>query len=104
MARIQKGVNDLESWCLSNGKFGQKLMTEWIGIRDDGRRYAINQVSFGSNKKFKWKCSDGHEWLVTINSRTAYKTSCPYCSGKRVSNENNLKIWCLNNGEFGKQL
>lgn len=104
MAKLQKGVNDLKTWCLNNGEFGQKLMTEWIGIRDDGRRYAINQVSFGSNKKFKWKCSDGHEWLVTINSRTAYKTSCPYCSGKRVSNENNLKTWYLNNGEFGKQL
>ena len=79
-------------------------MNEWTGECEDGKHYEIDGVSRGSNKKFKWKCSDSHEWYAQINSRTAYKTDCPYCSGKRVSNKNNLKTWCLNNGEFGKQL
>lgn len=104
MARIQKGENDLESWCLNNGEFGQKLMTEWTGICDDGTHYRIDEISFGSNKKFKWICSKGHEWFANVNSRTARKRGCPYCSSNLVSNENSLKNWCLSNGSFGKQL
>ena len=61
MARIQKGVNDLKTWCLNNGEFGQKLMAEWTGECDDGRRYAIDQVARASNKKFRWRCQEGHK-------------------------------------------
>lgn len=104
MGRLQKGVNDLESWCLNNGEFGKQLMKEWTGECEDGTHYRINEVAKGSHKKFKWKCSKGHEWLVKINARTSYKTGCPYCSGNLVSNENSLRAWCSNNGEFGEQL
>lgn len=96
--------NSLETWCESNGAFGEQLMSEWTGICEDGKHYNMNQVAFGSNKKFRWKCSRGHEWFATVINRTVHKSSCPYCSGKRVSNENNLKIWCLNNGLLGEQL
>lgn len=104
MVRIQKGVNDLESWCLNNGEFGQKLMTEWTGVCEDGNQYTIDQVARASNKKFRWRCQEGHEWLAKINSRTLLKQSCPYCQGKRVSDENSLKAWCLSNGDFGQRL
>ncbi len=113
MAKLQKGVNDLESWRLNNGEFGQKLMTEWTGICDDGSHYRIDEVSRGSHKKFKWRCSKEHEWFAKINDRTAYKTDCPYCyktnrgeivSKSKLSNENSLKTWCLNSGSWGKQL
>ena len=113
MARLQKGVNDLETWCLNNGEFGQKLMTEWTGMCDDGSHYRIDEVSRGSHKKFKWRCSKEHEWFAKINDRTAYKTDCPYCyktnrgeivSKSKLSNENSLKTWCLNSGSWGKQL
>lgn len=32
-----------------------------------------------SNKKVWWKCSKGHEWSTTINSRTS-GTNCPICN------------------------
>jgi hypothetical protein len=34
-----------------------------------------------SNKKVWWLCEYGHEWEMTINSRTS-GTGCPYCAGK----------------------
>lgn len=85
MGRLQKGVNDLESWCLNNGSFGKQLMSEWTGECEDGKHYEIYGVSRGSNKKFKWICSEGHEWFAKINDRTKDKTGCPYCSTRGTS-------------------
>lgn len=114
MGRLQKGVNDLESWCLTNGSFGEQLKSEWTGECDNGSHYEIDEVSYGSSrKKFKWKCSKGHEWFATVNSRTSSKSGCPYCSKEnhgelmskvKLSEKNSLKTWCLSSGEFGKQL
>ena len=96
--------NSLKTWCLQNGSWGEQLTQEWTGEVDDKKDVSLDEISFGSGKKAKWKCSQGHEWYVTINSRTSCKTGCPYCSYDRVSEENSLKTWCLHNGEFGKQL
>ena len=30
MGKLQQGVNDLYTWCLNNGAFGQKLLSEWV--------------------------------------------------------------------------
>ena len=44
-----------------------------------------------SNKKVWWKCSKGHEWQATINSRNK-GNGCPYCSGRyAVKGENDLQ-------------
>ena len=96
--------NSLKAWCLNNGDFGKLLMSEWTGEVEDKSNTNIIDISFGSNKKAKWKCSNGHEWIVAINSRTSFKTRCPYCSYDRVSEENSLKTWCLSNGSWGEQL
>lgn len=47
-------------------------------------------VSRGASKKAWWKCDDGHEWKAYICIRTSQNTGCPYCKGKRLSNENNF--------------
>ena len=113
MGGLQKGVNDLESWCSNNGSFGKQLMNEWTGECEDGTQYNIDEVTRGSHKWFKWRCSECHEWLSTVNTRTNAKSGCPYCyntnrgrivSKAKLSNENSLKTWCLSNGSFGKQL
>ena len=46
-------------------------------------------VSFSSNKKYWWKCSKGHSWSSSCNSRSN-GNNCPYCSGRIASSENNL--------------
>ncbi len=44
-----------------------------------------------SNKKVWWLCPKGHSYDASINNRTGKNSrGCPYCAGKRVSNENNL--------------
>ena len=53
-----------------------------------------SQVTTGSGKKVWWKCSEGedHEWKVAINNRTGRNDGCPFCSGRRASNNDNLVI------------
>ena len=41
-------------------------------------------ISKGHRKKLKWKCSMGHEWIVSVSSRSIDKTLCPFCSGNKV--------------------
>jgi hypothetical protein len=38
----------------------------------------------GSHKKLEWKCSFGHLWLATPNTRTSMKSGCPVCDGIKV--------------------
>ena len=104
MARLQQGVNDLKTWCVQNGKYGQRILNEWVGIYEDNSPIDINNISFGSNKKVQWKCKDNHIWMDTIVHRTSNKRGCPYCAGKRVSDKNSLLDWCQENSEFGQQL
>ena len=113
MGRLQKGVNDLESWCLNNGEFGEQLRSEWTGDCEDENHYNIDQTPFGDGKKFKWVCSKGHEWFADVVNRTTNKTCCPYCyrenqseinTKAKLSEKNSLKTWCLNNDSWGKQL
>jgi very-short-patch-repair endonuclease len=44
-----------------------------------------------SSKKVWWLCSQEHEWLSIIASRKN-GNNCPYCSGHKVSKDNNLKF------------
>src|SRR5665213_2856524 len=43
-------------------------------------------VSRGSNKKVKWRCTDGHFWTASIahRSQASGATGCPICSGATV--------------------
>ena len=43
----------------------------------------LEKLSSGSGKKAWWKCSKGHEWEATINSRNQGR-GCPYCIGKKT--------------------
>ncbi len=47
-------------------------------------------ITHGSKKKVWWLCSKGHSFDSMPNSRTSRKTGCPYCSGRRVGEDNNL--------------
>jgi hypothetical protein len=38
----------------------------------------------GSNKKFSWRCSEGHVWSSVLASRAFGGVGCPFCSGKEV--------------------
>ena len=48
-------------------------------------------VKAGTNKKLKWCCDRGHEWLSEPSTRSGQGTGCPYCSGhKAIPGETDL--------------
>jgi len=80
--KVLKGYNDLQA---SN----PVLAKEWNYEKNDGLTPV--DVTPNSGKKVWWKCSDGHEWQATINSRNKGHR-CPYCSGLYViKGENDLQ-------------
>ena len=40
-------------------------------------------VTAGSNKKFSWRCSQGHIWVAVVKTRK--KTGCAVCNGKQIN-------------------
>ena len=47
-----------------------------------------------ANKKFWWKCVEGHEWFVALNARnrSGKISGCPYCVGVKATYDNNLTV------------
>lgn len=86
------GQNDLFTWCKKNGEFGERLIHEW-----NEKEIRINEISPFSMKDIHWKCNKGHEWNTKLYIRTSQKQGCPYCSGVRTSDENNLYRWLKDN-------
>lgn len=101
----------LIDWCNSNGEFGAKLIRQYTGISDNNEYYSIDSITQGKRVKLLWKCDVcEHEWFARLDTRVYNKTECPRCKclERNVSGKKHKKIslyeWCLNNGEFGKQL
>ena len=57
------------------------LMKEWIWEKNENSN--PEKLLETSKKKVWWRCSEGHEYQMTIDSRTS-GSKCPYCSGRRV--------------------
>ena len=47
--------------------------------------------SHGSDKKAWWRCSKNHKWQAKISKRCRGE-DCPYCSGRRLSDDNRLSL------------
>jgi hypothetical protein len=76
--KIVPGINDLQT-------LFPKVAAEALG-------WSPAEISPGSNKKYRWKCSKGHEWSAIVISRTKLRTGCPVCSNlKIVPGINDLK-------------
>jgi len=71
---IVKGVNDLYT-------INPELAIEWAKNRNGD--LTPRDVSAGSNKRVWWKCSEGHEWVASVNDRNRGK-GCPTCANRRV--------------------
>ncbi len=64
-----------------------KIAKQWHPTKNG--KLKPNDISFGSGKKVWWKCSVGHEWQATIDSRTnnCRRSNCPFCSHHRVTKD-----------------
>ena len=67
---VKPGVNDLKST-------RPDIAAEWS---DKNYPIQASDVMPNTNKKYWWKCKEGHEWKALVSSRTR-GTKCPYCSG-----------------------
>ena len=67
-----------------------ELLREWHPTKNGELK--PEKVTHASNKKVWWLCPKGHTYDVNTNSRTRKDKprGCPYCSGRRVSEDNNL--------------
>ena len=68
-----KGYNDLQT-------INPAVAKEWNYERNGD--FKPEHFTASSNKKVWWKCSKGHEWQTTINSRND-GCGCPGCSSER---------------------
>lgn len=64
-----------------------ELAKEWHPTKNND--LLPNEVTPSSGKRVWWLCKNGHEWMVSIHSRS-HGSGCPYCYGKIVSSGNNL--------------
>ena len=64
------------------------LASEWHLFKN--KNLTPKYVTSRSGIKVWWRCKNEHEWIARIADRTAGH-NCPYCSGKRVNNDNSLK-------------
>ena len=64
--KVLKGFNDLK--------------TKFPEIAAEAYGWDPETVAAGAGKKAKWKCSFGHIWIATINSRTNSGNGCPDCA------------------------
>ena len=69
-----------------------ELISEWS---ERNCPVKASDVTFGSQKKYWWVCSYGHEWLASPKTRHAGE-GCPYCShNKLLPGFNDLPILTL---------
>ena len=68
-----------------------ELVKEWHPSKNGDLK--TDQVSHGSAKKVWWMCPNRHSYEASPGNRTSKNPSgCPYCVGKRVCEDNNLKF------------
>jgi len=59
---------------------------------EKNRELSPGNITYRSRKKVWWKCKKGHEWQASIYNNVVLGCGCPYCSGKRASETNNLQV------------
>ena len=72
--RVAVGINDLQSRY-------PEVAGEWL--QNKNGNVTPTTITWGSNKKFWWKCSKcGHEWQARVSDRTRGHNGCPACVNK----------------------
>jgi len=84
-------------------KINPVLAQEW----DYDKNFLIRPENIfpQSNKKFWWKCANGHSWLRSPNGRQT--CSCPHCANRIASEINNFELFSpdlLDEWDYGKNL
>lgn len=62
-------------------------------LPEKNRRLQPSDLSYASNEVVTWQCKNNpeHVWDAKVLSRTIGDRGCPFCSGNKVSADNNLE-------------
>ncbi len=65
------------------------IAAQWHPTKNE---IAPDAIRCGSHLRVWWKCSKApdHEWQNTVQSRTFWKSGCPFCAGRKVCFSNSL--------------
>ena len=78
----------LEKQIERDGSFADNfpdLLKEWDYEKNNQLNIYPNKVTAHSGKKVWWICTEGHEWLSNISTRTGKrKSGCPICKNRTV--------------------
>jgi len=66
-----------------------KLAKDWHPVKN-GNLTPKDVLPYSKDRVW-WRCQKAHDWQATVASRTRGK-GCPYCAGKLVSKDRNLKV------------
>jgi hypothetical protein len=74
----------------SLAKLYPDIASQWHPTKNGG--VMPDQVVAGSHKKYFWLCDKNpdHFWESSVTNRTTRGRSCPFCSGRQVSEANSL--------------
>lgn len=70
----------------------KKLMEEWNFDKNNQLELYPECITYGSEKKAWWICSENHEWYARIGSRSQ-GSGCPECNKERRSSSAERKIY-----------
>ena len=77
--KVLVGFNDLKTWCKDNGM--DFLINEFDYNKNP---FDITTILPSSGKMIWWLCPNGHSYSTYLSHRTKMRTSCPYCSNKKL--------------------
>jgi hypothetical protein len=60
------------------------LKTTHPELAREAFKWDASKIVAGTGAKKQWKCSRGHVWVASVNSRTTSGVGCPVCSGNKV--------------------
>lgn len=88
--KARRKNHDYCKYCNSLSEKYPELLVEWNYKKNT---ISPEEITYGSNRKVWWICEEGHEWEAMVFTRTSKaKTTCPYCTGKKATKENNLEV------------
>lgn len=54
-----------------------EVAKEWHPTKN--KALTPSDVTYGSNKRYWWKCREGHSWVAAVADRTVSEAGCPHC-------------------------
>lgn len=110
--RIKIDNDTLSDWLHRDINKKRAIVTNWISLDEDGNAVDAANILMDDiytnaiEKRYKFKCENGHIYLATLQQAIKPEHYCPYCKMryKLEASGNSLLAWCSDNYDLGKQI